>query len=173
MSHYVLPDRKIFSETGETRRVGYEIEFAGLDLLEVADLVARAVAGKVNKQTEAECLVDSDLGEFGVELDWQLGKEMARDRMAARRDKKGVDETEDPLMQWVTSTAAQIVPIEIVCPPISMDALHQLDPMIDALRAAGARGTHASPVYAFGVHINPELPDLEAATIARYLWLSA
>jgi len=169
MSRYPLPQRKVFSETGKTRRVGYEIEFAGLGLIEVANLVADAVDGAVEKETEAECTVSSGLGEFGVELDWQLGKNMARDRREARLEEVGVDDADDPLMEWITTTAAQIAPIEIVCPPIPMDELDQLDPIIDGLRSAGARGTAASPVYAFGVHINPELPDLETGTVAKYI----
>lgn len=169
MSSYPLPQKTVFSETGKTRRVGYEIEFAGLALLEVANLVAEAVDGSVEKETEAECTVNSRLGEFGVELDWQLGKNMARDRREARLEEEGVDEADDTLMEWITTTAAQVAPIEIVCPPISMDKLDQLDPIVTSLRSAGALGTAASPVYAFGVHINPELPDLEAGTVARYI----
>lgn len=171
---YIVPNESRSSETGKARRVGYEIEFTGLDLTEVADLVAQSCGGVVEQETEVECSIDSPLGEFKVELDWSFGKKLAREQEEAQKDAQPedvavTDELDERLVEWLNNVAAHIVPVEIVCPPISLDDLSQLDPLIDSLRNAGARGTEASPFYAFGVHINPELPNFEAITIHRYI----
>jgi len=56
-----------------------------------------------------------------------------------------------------------------VTPPIPWDQLHRLDPLWDALRGAGAGDTHSSVLHAFGLHLNPELPDFEPTTILNVL----
>jgi len=162
---YCSLDRPIFCDTGQKRRVGFELEFSGLELESVAQTLADVLEGKVVPKTKAECLVESkDLGTFKIELDWQLGKRMARQR-EEDRDSQG----DDPLMSMLASVASEVVPVEVVCPPIDADRLEALNPVVEALRDAGAIGTSASLVYAFGVHINPELPDTKAVTIAGYL----
>lgn len=164
MSSYLLPARTSNAETGKTRRVGFEIEFAGLELDTVSTLVADTLNGEIEKLTEAECKIHVDgLDPFIIELDWQFAKALARERLEKHED------VDDPLVSWLTSAASQVVPVEIVCPPIPMDRLDLLDPVISALRQSGARGTFASPVYAFGVHINTELPDLKQETVVNYL----
>jgi hypothetical protein len=62
-----------------------------------------------------------------------------------------------------------LVPVEIVCPPIEITRLDSLDPLVESLRAAGAVGTEESLFAAYGVHINTEIPALDAATMFRYL----
>jgi hypothetical protein len=61
------------------------------------------------------------------------------------------------------------VPIEVVAPPIALNQLQRLDTMVTALRKAGAQGTDESFIAAYGVHINPEIPDQTPETIHRYL----
>ncbi len=56
-----------------------------------------------------------------------------------------------------------------MCPPIAISELHALEALVKALREAGARGTEDSPLYAFGMHLNQELPALDAGTIRDYL----
>lgn len=166
MSKYLQIERAEVSRTGKPRRVGFELEFSGLTLDEVCSALAQSLRGDTERLSRMESVVSVDgLGEFKVELDWQLGKVIARQR---QQGGKGADD-EDPLMDWIRDVASEVVPAEVVCPPISMSRLDQLEPMTEALREAGAVGTHGAPYYAFGVHINPELPDLEPATIAAYL----
>ena len=62
-----------------------------------------------------------------------------------------------------------LVPIEIVCPPVPMTDLEVLTPAVAGLRAAGAAGTEDSLIAAYGVHINCEIPHLEASTLNNYL----
>lgn len=162
MNYYQPPVQDLI-ETGARRRVGVELEFSGLPLDTAAELVAANVDGTVKPETEAESIVQSEhWGDFKIELDWQFGKELAQERQQHYPDA-------DPVMEWLTTIAGQLVPVEIVCPPIAFDELYKLDAMIDALRKAGAVGTFDSVFYAFGVHLNPEIPDLKSQTITRYL----
>ena len=164
MADYLKPDRPLNRERDEVRRVGIEIEFAGLPMEETGATVAEALGGtwRVLNQAEGEVEVP-DAGTFKIELDWQLGKVMARSELASDHEEV------EAVVDWVTSTASELVPMEVVCPPLPLDGLHLLDPMVQGLRQAGALGTSASPLFAFGVHLNPELPDLSPGTITGYL----
>lgn len=64
--------------------------------------------------------------------------------------------------------AKNVVPLEIVTPPIPLSELHWLDTLVRRLRDHEAKGTRHLLFYAFGVHLNPELPNLDVATILRY-----
>lgn len=162
---FVLP-QQLNKADGSPRRVGYELEFAGLELDKVVNILAKQLDAKIEAKSQAESIVFSEsLGKFKVELDWQYAKETA----AERAQELGKDKNDDKLTHWLTKIASQIVPVEIVCPPIAIEDLHKLEPAINQLTSAGALGTDESILYAFGVHINPELPDLTPGVIANYL----
>lgn len=99
----------------------------------------------------------SGQGDFNVELDWDYLKKEARGKASSN------------YRAMLRDAASLIVPIEIVCPPLAIDELALVDPLIMALHSAGARGTDDSLIAAYGLHINPSLPDLEADTIHDYL----
>ncbi|MBT8447711.1 MAG: amidoligase family protein, partial [Gammaproteobacteria bacterium] len=46
---------------------------------------------------------------------------------------------------------------------------HTLTGWAEALHRAGARGTGEHFAYAFGMHLNPEMPALDGATVTRYM----
>lgn len=146
---------------GEPRRVGVELEFSGISLEAASDAVARSLGGERSEDTSAEHSVEvPDLGTFGIEIDWDFLKRKAR------------DSAEGETSEWVeplSRAAPLLVPVEVVGPPMAMTALAELDPMVQALREAGAVGTEESLIAAYGVHLNPEIPSLEAPVIHRYL----
>jgi len=59
--------------------------------------------------------------------------------------------------------------VEVVCPPIPLNNLSVLTPMVRGLREAGAMGTEESLIAAYGVHVNTEIPRLDADTLFSYL----
>ncbi len=69
-----------------------------------------------------------------------------------------------------------LVPTEIVCPPIPWDELETLDTLFETLREKGAKGTDASLLYGFGLHLNPEVESQEVeyllAMMRAYLLLA-
>ena len=66
---------------GSMRRVGCELEFAGLPLETVTETVASNLGGEVEKVSAAEYYVHArDLGAFRIELDWEFAKSQGRSR---------------------------------------------------------------------------------------------
>ncbi len=147
---------------GKLRRVGFEIEFNGLTLRETTRQLQAVLGGDIVEKSAAEhALENTGLGTFNAELDWDYLKRKAGD----------AEET-DSGHEWVNflrQAATLVVPMEVVCPPLAITELDCLDNMIGALRDAGAKGTADSATAALGVHINPEIPALDAATLDRYL----
>lgn len=144
------------------RRVGFELEFSGLTLQQTVHRLQQALGGEVVQGSAAEyALETTDLGTFNVELDWDYLKRKADEAEASDEGHKWVN--------FLQQAATMVVPMEVVCPPIAIGDLAVLDKMVEELRAAGAKGTSDSPLAAFGVHINPEIPALDAPTLDRYL----
>ena len=145
-------------DDGAWRRVGFEIEFSGLPIERAAQVCSHALGAASEKRTEVDFRLDAPtLGEFKLEVDWAYLKQQAE-----------ATSTGESSPQWVDllkRLSRDIVPLELVCPPIGLDRLESLLPVIDALRASGAVGTGDSLIAALGVHINPELPALDVATI--------
>ena len=147
---------------GGDRCVGFELEFSGITLDDASRLICEALGGRRELRSSAEHrIVSARHGEFNVEVDWKFLKDQARS--SAERGADG---------DWTVALrdlATAIVPLELVCPPIPIRQLHELDRLTDALRNGGAKGTATSPVAAYGVHINTEIPSLDAPTLYRYL----
>jgi hypothetical protein len=178
---YEAPVRPRNSQ-GELRCVGLELELGHLPLETVLEVVQRSVGGRIEQESAAQGKVkDTPLGSFAVELDSRALKERSYLRPL---EKVGI-EPDSAVSQLIESSVVrvsrEVVPIEVVTPPIPWNRLSELDPLWTGLRSAGAEDTHASVLYAFGLHLNPELPDFEAVTITRYMqaflllepWLAA
>lgn len=157
---FKMPPRQ-HTQEGKARRVGYELEFNGLNLQQTADVLVKVFGGEFKQHSVAEATLEVDeLGTFKIELDSAFVKKQAKSLVH--------DEHQD-LLDKLAQVAGWVVPMEIVCPPIELQQMERLHPMIEALRYAGAEGTQSSPIAAFGVHINPEIPDLQPSTIHNYL----
>ena len=156
-----LPPR-INKDDGTPRLVGFELEFSGISLDDAAKAVSTALGGELTSESPAERIIDTDAhGEFIIELDWAYLKQKASNT-----------EREDEASEWVeqlSEAAALVVPVEVVCPPVPITELSVLEPMVRKLRDAGAIGTEESLIAAYGVHINPEIPGLDADTLFSYL----
>jgi putative amidoligase enzyme len=166
MSQFILPDN-IKTEEGNTRRVGYEIEYSGVDLEMSAKLLQDVVGGDI-EQESSYCfnLENKQFGIFRLELDASLLKDGVYKEYLL---KAGINiddlDLNDELDQILSKVASTVVPNEIVTPPIPMDEMAIVDDIVTALRRKEAEGTRASMFYAFGLHINPEL----ASTKTDYL----
>jgi hypothetical protein len=161
MPQFKQPADYLKTESDQERRVGFELEFSALDVATTAECVARAVSGAPFAKTPAHWQVDAPLGSFQVEIDWDFLQRIANER--------GEQANKEAWLDSLSSAAAKVVPVEVVCPPIAITELTILNDVVAALRDAGAQGTRESPIAAYGTHINPELPDLKTATIQRYM----
>lgn len=165
-----LPNR-LKNADGDTRKVGVEFELAGVPIEVLAKSVQIYFGGDVKRDTHVEYhVVNSNLGDFKIELDAASLQEFAE-----MLSNKGEEEHEknklltQSTMDVITRAAEQVVPWEIVTPPIPVTRLHELESLVTALRDNGALGTKGALHYAFGLHLNPELPDLKAKTILNYI----
>ncbi|WP_366654776.1 amidoligase family protein [Fodinicurvata sp. EGI_FJ10296] len=160
----ILPPPRKTTATGSERRVGVEIEFAGMETEEAALAVQDAFGGTITYVDKYARRVETDIGAFAVELD------MSR----AHPDKKpGKPALLDEMDTYVSSAVGAIgrywMPQEIAAPPIPFSRLYIIDDLVAALRKRGALGTSASPIYGFGIHLNPEVPDTSRETILAHL----
>ena len=143
------------------RRVGFELEFTGLDLGQTTAIVKQVFSGKIISVSPAACTVAVEgLGDFTIELDWHFLK-----KKAAQQNQG----TSGDWLELLSQAAALLVPMEVVCPPVALSDLDSLDPLVTELRRAGARGTEDSMIAAYGVHINTEVPGLDAVCLSGYL----
>jgi hypothetical protein len=167
---------------GEVRRVGLEMEFGHLPLERVLELVQRTLGGtsRVVSRTEGE-VNDTRFGTFKVEFDSAPLKQKSYMRPL---EQLGLDPESDAaqrLEDSILRVAREIVPLEVVAPPIPWNELQELDPLWSALVNAGAEDTRASILHAFGMQLNPEAADLSVecalATLSSYLlledWIAA
>ncbi|WP_107851472.1 amidoligase family protein [Oceanimonas marisflavi] len=148
---------------GAERRLGVELELSGLTLPRLVTLMAETLQGESQPVSEYEFDILTPLGSFRVELDFDYLKQLAREQ---KRHPPG--ELEQAATDLLGSLALQLVPLELVCPPLPLSRLDQLSPLFEQLRKQGARGTRHALHYAFGLHLNPELPDTGIATLLRY-----
>ncbi|MET0343898.1 MAG: amidoligase family protein [Polyangiales bacterium] len=151
---------------GDERHVGLELELGHLTIERTLEIVRDAVGGEIVSDSRTEGSVnETPFGKFKIELDSTPLKQRSYLRPL---ELLGVDADSPPaqvLEDSVLNVAREIVPIEVVTPPIPLSRLNDLDPLWEALRQAGAEDTHSSVFNAFGLHLNPEPPDLEVGTI--------
>jgi len=159
------PDRppRTDNPKDEPRRVGVEIEYAGLSVEQSADLVQEQFGGERDAESAHRIAVnDTRFGDFMIELDAQMIHADEDNDDPAKKLKK---ET----LEVVGHAVAGVVPIEIVCPPIAWSELGAVDALFDAMRAAGAKGTDEGVLYGFGLHLNPEVAEETTDYALRHL----
>lgn len=158
------------NQQNEARRMGVEIEFAGISAESIVEAITECFGGQANWLSPFEVVLEgTDLGLFKVELDSKRIKKLGKDSDIQGNPSNSKPSMERTYIETVSSVAESIVPWEVVTPPIEFTSLERLIPLIIRLRSLGAKGTKSQLHYAFGVHLNPELVDLEAHTIVNYL----
>ena len=161
-----LPER-LKTADGEDRRVGIEIEFAGVQPGAIAAQVENLFGGRRNERNRFEVdVVGTRFGDFTIELDSAYLKKLAALEAEKRRSPGQLESITADLLARASEL---LVPWEIVAPPIAFADARSLCELVAGLRREGALGTRHSLQFAFGVHLNPELPDLEEGTIVNYL----
>lgn len=152
---------------GHPRRVGVEIEFGELDVDAAARVLVDIFGGEIIRHTDYEiAVVTPESDEFRVEVDMALLKRMGQKRTAAGSNSGLLERMPEEVL---AAFARQLVPCEIVTPPLPFASLIELDGLVERLREAGALGTEDALLYAFGLHFNPEAPSLEAESVLAYL----
>ncbi len=169
------------TSAGAARQVGLELELTGLTPEQVATAVVEVIGGTAERESAFMTrVIDTEFGDFSVELDASILRDR---RYQEQLSEVGVDIGEgaarDNLEEVLSRIAGLLVPLELVGPPMPWTKLHHLDDIRLRLHEAGARGTHSSPFYAFGLQLNIEAASLEAdyllamlrAFLLKYDWL--
>jgi len=152
---------------GKQRRIGVEIELAGIEPELLCNSISSLYGGEIKQHTALEYLVtDTKMGDFVVELDTSYLKALAEKYKEQNIDNTFVNALP---MELITKAAEQIVPWEVVTPPMPISKLNTLTLLLKQLRESGALGTRHALHFAFGVHLNPELPRLDVTTVLSYL----
>ncbi|MEA1081508.1 amidoligase family protein [Marinobacter qingdaonensis] len=159
-----MPDN-LHTAEGKERRVGIEIELSGLGYDELVQLVARFLEAEPELTSRYVSRLATDLGDFTIELDSDPIKDLD---LTDDRLPESIRELGGQAMEVIDAAAERIVPLEIVSPPVPFSAVPRIQAMMEKLRDAGALGSREAIYYAFGLQLNPELPDLEPATLVRY-----
>lgn len=152
--------------SGAERRVGVEIELSGLSYEALVREVANLLDGAPQPRSRYVTAVDTPLGEFVIELDSDPIKDLD---LTGADIPESLRELGGQAMDVIDAAAERIVPLEIVGPPIGFSQVEEVERLVKELRNLGALGSRESIYYAFGLQLNPELPDLQASTITRYL----
>lgn len=169
------------SDEGKLRRVGIEIEFAGVPVESAVKLVRDLYGGTAEAKSRFERLVrGTKLGDFRVEIDSKpllSGKHFRMMSLIGLED----EDTRDKIDETLERLARVWIPCEVVAPPVPYTALPELEALREALCHREARGTRASVLYGFGFQLNVEVPDRSAQTLLRHMqafillydWLAA
>ncbi len=156
----IAPPRRMGVD-GKPRRVGVEIEFAGLASLDTANIVAHYLGGVVRQINPHRFEIqDTELGLFRAELD---------SRYAHPEQLLASDPEQAPWLTRLTEIVSEsighigsiVVPCEVVSSPVEIRQISRLDSLIQRLKSAGAQGTDKSVFYAFGLHINAGVPTTD------------
>lgn len=158
---------RMTTDDGAQRRVGVEIEFAAVSAREAARIVQSLYGGEIIAEGAHRFRVcGTRLGEFVAELDSSYvhpasGTETAAQSLFAH--------LADRVRELFGDIGSLVVPCEVACPPIPLAELARLEKLVEALGSAGAKGTWANPLYAFGAQFNPEIAAPTAEWIASVL----
>lgn len=155
---------------GRPRRIGVEIEMAGVPLDAMADAVRAEFGGHIESGGAFVTHVrGTEFGDFQVELDARVLKDRRYREHLRRLGIELDDEDSAALDRWLADAAGRLVPHEIVAPPVPMAVLPRLDRVRAALQRQGAQGTQSSLLYAFGLQLNIEAHSLEPAWLTPVL----
>lgn len=157
--------------SGSERRVGYEFEFTGLEMSDAAGLIKNLYGGKIRQISTYEYVIqNTDLGTFSLELDARLLREKKYEQVLKS---VGIDLSTFKNIQSIEDTlkgiASSFIPFEIITPPIPVSKMAVLNRLLEELRNWKAKGTGSSVFYAFGLHLNPEIPDDSVESLMNHL----
>jgi hypothetical protein len=155
---FAAPPR-LHNAKGQVRKAGFELEYSGLDVQRSAILVRKVFGGDHLILGTFQHEVHSPVGKFDVALDTTVLKDKRHEQHLRAVGIEPATVAGKRLEELLLGIAGTLVPTEISAPPIAMTKLAPLDELRNLLREAGAKGTRRSVLYAFGMHINPELPS--------------
>lgn len=171
MEHTFATPPHTLNDEGLERKIGFEFEFTGVEMHDVAETLAKLYGGIINQISTYEFEISGGrFGTFKLELDAQLFLNKKYEKLLKSI---GVNvstfKNKEAFENILKELASTVVPFEIITPPLPLSSIHELNTLVEELRLWKAKGTGSSVFYAFGMHINPEAPSLSADSLLRHL----
>lgn len=171
MSQQYMMPTELNDRDGQPRRAGFEFELGNLPVLRAAQFLHESLGGDLTIASPFEAiLTNTPLGKLKIERDARVLKSVRfRKWLAQLGFEFEPGDIGHDIEANIDSASSLIIPCEVVTAPIPFDRLGELDNLVATLAELGAEGTQDSMIYAFGMHINPSVPSLDAITLRRYL----
>jgi len=164
------PPPAVNNASGEARRAGFEFEFSGVTLNVAAMHVRKVFGGEhVIHSTFVHSVRGTPVGTFSVEMDTTVLKHKTYEKPLRALGFHPRRWHAKRLEHAILGASSTLVPTEVATPPLPVNDLGPLDELRERLRASGARGTRAGLLYAFGLHINPEIVSDDPAYLLSVL----
>lgn len=153
------------------RQVGVEIEFAAVSAGKVARRIADLFGGDYRREDPHRYHIDETrFGNFVVELDTQYAHRAPDAPAPSTSGIQGLFDTfSDSMREMYGDIGSLVIPYEVVCPPVEIAQLSDLEGLIGALREEGAQGTRDNLLHAFGVQLNPDVATRDPGWILAVL----
>jgi hypothetical protein len=162
---------KLKNSAGENRKVGFEFEFGNLTVRETAEALQNRLGGDIQEKNPFYFkVINSPIGDLKIERDADLLKSVKHRETLS---KINVDFDPDTLIQeieqGIDSLSSFLIPCEIVTKPLSFKEFPKLHEIVKILNSLRAKGTQDSIFYAFGLHMNSSVPDLDIKTLVTFM----
>lgn len=166
---FLLPPQ-LHTESGTVRKVGFEIEFGGLSLPDTAQIIVNLYGGSLVKKHNFSFVVEKTrYGDFALESDSRF---LSQEKYKIYLEKMGVAQDSaltENVEKLLEKLAGTLLPFEVAMPPIPMNELDAAEKIRQKLFEHSAQGTSSSIFAAFGMQLNPEIPDFKPQTVLSYL----
>lgn len=129
-----------------------------------AEIISQKTNWNIEQVHDDLFLLKSPQGDYKVETDAEIIKKMSKEATEGEGDSFS-----NIIREGFDSLKGTIVPIELVSPPLPLDKISELDQICEDLHKRGAKGTQDSFNYAFGLHLNPQVKQLDHAHILKNL----
>lgn len=175
--HLRMPPRMTNFEN-KRRQVGVELEFAAVSADRTAARIAALYGGEITREDAHRYhITGTRFGDFTAELDTQYAH-----RPAGETDEPGeglaglLKSFRQGMREVYGDVGSLVIPYEVVCPPVAIEEITELERLLDALREEGARGTRENLLHAFGAQFNPDIatddPEWILAVLKAQILLS-
>lgn len=155
----------------EPRRVGFELEFGSLTVKETAEALQNSLGGNLQENNPFDMeIINSSVGKLKIERDAELLKSVSYREVLSK-----INVTFDPdtlgreIEQGVDRLSSLLIPCEIVTEPLIFGDFPKLNEIVKVLNGLDVKGTQDSLFYAFGLHMNPSVPNLNIQTLVTYM----
>ncbi|RXJ89520.1 hypothetical protein CRV01_08575 [Arcobacter sp. CECT 8983] len=156
----------------EIRHIGFELEFANIDIKDVLSILEEKFDFNVKKINNYLYKIISKYGDFTLELDFELlTQQKIKKNAKDLSNKVGINIKEkdiENIEKMIGDLSKDIVPYEISTPPLPLDEVSIIHSIIKELAKNHAKGTKHKIYYAFGLHINVEVISLEVESLLSY-----